>query len=139
MPDTDPEKKRARARKWYEENRDRARAKQRIWYQNNREKALTYAKEWRENNPEKFKDYSLKFHYGLSLEEYNALWSAQGEACGGCGSTSPRHKKGWHLDHCHDTKKVRGILCHHCNISLGHMQDSAENLRRLADYIERHQ
>jgi hypothetical protein len=40
------------------------------------------------------------------------------------------------LDHNHATGKFRGWLCDDCNVSLGRMKDSAERLRRLADYIE---
>ena len=40
------------------------------------------------------------------------------------------------IDHCHHTGKVRGVLCHACNQSLGKMHDSPAFLRRAAEYLE---
>lgn len=45
--------------------------------------------------------------------------------------------RGTHIDHCHRTGEVRGVLCMKCNLSLGNAGDSAEKLRGLADYAER--
>lgn len=41
-----------------------------------------------------------------------------------------------HVDHCHITKKKRGILCRKCNTGLGMFNDDPEQLRRAAKYIE---
>jgi len=42
-----------------------------------------------------------------------------------------------HIDHCHKTGEVRGVLCMRCNLSLGNAGDSPEKLRGLADYAEK--
>ena len=41
-----------------------------------------------------------------------------------------------HIDHCHKTGVVRGMLCGNCNFLLGHANDSPEILRKAADYLE---
>ena len=41
------------------------------------------------------------------------------------------------VDHCHTTGKVRGFLCHRCNIALGMVKDDAGRLRKLADYLDK--
>lgn len=42
-----------------------------------------------------------------------------------------------HVDHDHVTKKIRGVLCHECNLGLGHFGDSPVKLRAAAEYLER--
>lgn len=57
-----------------------------------------------------------------------------GEGCEVCGSLIRLS-----IDHCHDSGKIRGILCGPCNSSLGYAKDDAERLRKLATYVESHQ
>lgn len=72
--------------------------------------------------------------YGISLDEYNAMFSAQKGLCAICGDGSRRHL---HVDHDHDTKQVRALLCQHCNIGIGNFFDDADRLQAAAAYIER--
>lgn len=41
------------------------------------------------------------------------------------------------IDHCHETGRVRGVLCSRCNAALGLLDDEPCRLRAAADYIER--
>lgn len=93
-----------------------------------REKARYHA------NPKKMWAYFLNKNYGLSVEQYEALVTAQGGVCALCGGTQSRRLD---VDHCHDTEKVRGLLCTSCNNGLGRFKDNPEVLRRAADYLER--
>lgn len=43
------------------------------------------------------------------------------------------------MDHCHDSSRIRGLLCHTCNSGIGKLRDNPELLRKAADYLERHQ
>lgn len=78
-----------------------------------------------------------KYLYGLTPADYTAMWDAQGGRCAICGSEfdldSPRDI---HIDHCHETDAVRGLLCGDCNLGLGKFKESPEALRRAADYVE---
>lgn len=59
-------------------------------------------------------------------------------ACQNEGCKEPLYwDKGTHIDHCHKTGEVRGVLCMRCNLSLGNAGDSPEKLRGLADYAEK--
>lgn len=49
----------------------------------------------------------------------------------GCPNTTNLH-----IDHCHDTGNVRGLLCAGCNLSLGRLKEDVERIRGLADYLE---
>lgn len=81
--------------------------------------------------------WNLKRNYGISLEEFDSILEAQGNACAICHCTESGGKN-WHVDHDHNTGAIRGLLCNSCNTALGHMRDSPAILRAAADYVERH-
>ena len=69
------------------------------------------------------------------------------EQNGVCAICRQPESRTWHgvkkqtdlaVDHCHETKRVRGLLCHKCNSILGYVKDSPVVLRTAADYLERH-
>lgn len=80
----------------------------------------------------------LERSYGLTEAEYWDIWYRQGGACAICGSGQPGGNGAAHLhvDHCHSTGKIRGLLCYRCNVTLGKMHDSSDLLRMAADYLE---
>lgn len=82
----------------------------------------------------------MQKNYGITLEEYAELVEKHAGACAICGGEGFELVKGQKnllvIDHCHSTGKVRGLLCHNCNRGLGLFQDSVDNLRRAADYVE---
>lgn len=73
--------------------------------------------------------------YGLEVVDFAHLLKAQDFKCVGCREALNLDRR-THIDHCHKTGRVRGILCHFCNLVLGQAKDRAEVLRRLADYLE---
>lgn len=86
----------------------------------------------------------LKDVYGLTLEAYSKMLADQGGVCACCGGP-PRSVNGqsgkvteFAVDHDHVTKKVRGLLCSHCNRGIGLFQDDPAILRRAATYLEAH-
>lgn len=107
---------------------------------NNAAKKRRLAK-MRIEEPEKY--YRLRRHeqlrsiYRIGLEDYESLLKKQGGGCAICG-TKDSGKYTFAVDHCHETKKVRGILCHWCNKGLGQFYDNPENLRKAADYLDGH-
>lgn len=81
-----------------------------------------------------YKDSNLR-RYGLNLEKFNAMLEKQGGSCKVC--YGPSMGKGtYHVDHDHKTGKVRGLLCHKCNVALGMVQDSKSHLLALINYLE---
>ena len=71
--------------------------------------------------------------YGITLEDYEAMVLGQEGMCGICGESGG---KDLYVDHDHSTRKVRGLLCHSCNVGLGHFRDRTELLRAAIDYLE---
>ncbi len=78
----------------------------------------------------------VKAMYGITSEEYKALHTAQKGKCAICG-TAPTTKRGLHVDHCHETGKVRGLLCHGCNTALGSFKDNTNLLNNAINYLKR--
>lgn len=64
----------------------------------------------------------LKCTYNMTEEEWDALFVNQGRCCACCGATEPKNKCGWHTDHDHQTKEVRGIICYPCNTAIGYLE-----------------
>jgi hypothetical protein len=56
-----------------------------------------------------------KKEYGITIEDYERILEAQGGICAICGAEPDSTEQLFHVDHNHDTKQVRGILCGRCN------------------------
>lgn len=84
--------------------------------------------------------FNLK-RYGLTPESYKDLLEKQGGCCAICGVDTPTvaraTAKYFSVDHCHDTGRVRGLLCCTCNAGLGMLKDSRDMLRRALEYLDR--
>lgn len=80
------------------------------------------------------RDYRLRKDYGLSAAEVDDMYAAQGRKCKLCDSAIPTIIKA-HVDHCHDTGRVRGILCFTCNKALGMLGDNEQGLLRALAYV----
>ena len=82
----------------------------------------------------------LKNKFGIDRQTYDDMLELQNGVCAICGTSDPGYKRGaWSVDHDHRSGKVRGLLCNHCNLLLGHARDSIENLRRAIDYLKEYQ
>ena len=75
----------------------------------------------------------LKRLYGMTIEDYDAMLALQDGVCYICKSD-----KKLVVDHCHNSKVVRKILCYSCNVALGHAKDNPDTLIRMAEYIKEH-
>lgn len=77
--------------------------------------------------------------YGLNLETYDKLLISQSNGCAICKKQEAGGRGSWHVDHCHLTGAIRGLLCHSCNTSLGHFKDSIEILESAIAYLKKSQ
>jgi hypothetical protein len=80
---------------------------------------------------------ALRRAYGITQAEYDALHAAQGGVCAICGNGHVGPGKKLHVDHCHDSKRVRGLLCSLCNTAIGLLGDNPERADALAAYLRR--
>lgn len=97
---------------------------------------------WARRNPEQFerkkRESHLRQKYGITIEQFDAMLAAQDGRCAIC-LRLPEDPRGYlpHIDHCHQTGRVRGILCGPCNKGIGMFGDNSETVRRAASYLER--
>ena len=75
--------------------------------------------------------------YGITPEQYDEMVLAQGGVCAICKKAD--QTVAWagrlHIDHCHTTGRVRGLLCSPCNIALGLIRDDPIVLLGMVDYL----
>lgn len=127
-------------REYYQKHHERIKARAKAWRDDpaNKARLNEYHKAWRRAHKAKagaiYRKYQLKWKYGLSLEDFDALLAAQGGRCAICPRVLTVRQAC--VDHDHTTQAVRGILCQTCNTVLGQMDDSPNLLRRAALYLE---
>lgn len=100
-------------------------------------------KEWRDKNPDKIKHYTrnwkswwLKKQYNMTIEEYNQMFIEQNGCCAICNTHQSELEKALAVDHNHETKEIRGLLCMTCNRALGLLKDDRKLLIIAAGYLK---
>lgn len=103
-----------------------------------------YNKEWRARaridpnsprHPKNRRRYHLSKTFGLTVEEYEEIEERQDWKCGICEKALLEIRFP-HVDHNHETGRVRGILCFDCNVSLGGFKDNVDLLKKAIVYLE---
>lgn len=107
-----------------------------------RKQRLERHKKWREDNKEYRKSYryqhNLLSNYGLSLDDYEELQKKQNFVCAICKKEpigKPPNGK-LHVDHCHETNRIRGLLCSNCNKGIGIFYENVDYLKSAINYLE---
>ncbi|WUC83619.1 endonuclease VII domain-containing protein [Streptomyces sp. NBC_00536] len=75
----------------------------------------------------------LKRKYGITEAERDQMVADQGGLCCLC-----LRAPAVHVDHCHKTGRVRGVLCFNCNAGLGLLKENPDRILRAAEYLEGH-
>jgi hypothetical protein len=140
-----PEKAKAYSRlqsaQWKRKNPEKVNAQNRAWREKYPEKVRLVRERWDEKHKDRMQndpEYAAKER----TRKLKELWQRREkkadrpcpdhcEICGG-------RPKEICFDHCHQTGKFRGWLCHQCNQILGLSGDSPDLLRQLAHYLEKH-
>jgi hypothetical protein len=92
------------------------------------------------------KNYTIhKSKIKVSKELFEHLLKEQNNVCAICNNPESiisghvnRVPKRMAIDHDHTTGKIRGLLCHQCNVSIGAMQESIELLQAAINYLQKH-
>ena len=98
-----------------------------------------YHKKYRVSNKGKIilSKAHLKFNFGITNEEYNKMLASQYCKCIGCNRMIHEFKRKFAVDHDHTTGKIRGLLCIHCNLILGHAKDNEITLLNLVEHLRK--
>lgn len=123
MPSVISEKSRKRNAEWHKENRERLAPIRAARIKNNPERVAMIAR-----------NSALKAVYGITLDDYNKLFEKQGGQCAICSKTQERTL---HVDHCHSSGRVRGLLCQKCNMAIGLLHDSVDLLKKAVKYLNK--
>jgi hypothetical protein len=102
-------------------------------------KTKEYKLDWAREHKDHQHAIYIKCAYGITGEQYNAMFEAQGGCCAICGKHQSEFKQRLHVDHNHRTGTVRALLCKQCNIVLGFAQDDIEKLEALIVYLKEHE
>lgn len=137
-------------------NKEKISTRMKAHYQDNKEKLREKSRKWREDHKDEMKERYKKWRKGKdrfqvalltsaknakkhgyaqcisSRDEVAALWTGK---CNICGVPQLELKRSLCLDHCHESGRARGFLCHKCNSALGMFNDSEELLIDALHYI----
>ncbi len=70
-----------------------------------------------------------------TIEELASSWTGRCFVCNKSEVPEAARGKGLCMDHCHETGKFRGWLCHECNTTLGKVNHDPVILQRLIFYL----
>lgn len=130
---------RSEARRWYNENLDRARAKQRDWTARNHERKKARDRAYGRENPHIKRNGRYKYEFGITLAEFDEMVLAQGGVCAACKQPETAIYNGkvrnLCVDHDHETGRVRGLLCTCCNTALGLLGEDLDRIEALRHYL----
>lgn len=77
----------------------------------------------------------LKKYYGTDINWYESVLKYQNHTCAICGSKYHGQGSRFVVDHDHDTGILRGMLCHQCNLMLGHCKDNIYIMMKMIEYL----
>jgi hypothetical protein len=97
---------------------------------------------WASRSPKKRLHQHLKYKYGVTEEKLIETLDKQNNACAICKESLPdllvyeNRRRGYAIDHNHDSGEFRGVLCTNCNTLLGMAKDNKDILLAAIDYLE---
>lgn len=119
-----------------------SRLRMKKWAKVNNAHKTTYHRVWRQKNPEKVKAINARQikrkklkTFKIDDEQYNNMICIQNNLCAICSKESKQRALA--IDHCHKTKKIRGLLCSKCNRGLGFFNDDSNLLTKAIEYLSK--
>jgi hypothetical protein len=124
--------------KTVEERKSQRRAQMAQAYKADPQKFIDRANAFRAANTNKVRGYKLKTTFGITRDDYEMMLIRQRGCCGICESWDAKTTSGvFHVDHNHQTKQVRQLLCANCNHAVGKVMDDTGIAKKLVAYLEK--
>lgn len=104
-----------------------------------KERTSEYKKAYNLDKQDYIRYKRLYAKYGVTKEWYFEQLEKQDHKCAICSCEEPKGNGNvhFHVDHCHSTGKVRGLLCSSCNTALGNFKDSTQLMLKAIEYINK--
>ena len=109
-----------------------------MWKRRNIQKVKTTVDNWRKKHPDVERARHLKKKYNITISQYDLMLESQSGRCAICHSETPGGRGCFHVDHDHDTGRVRGLLCSRCNQGIGLFLDSETIVLSALYYLKLH-
>ena len=139
-------------KKYYEDNKEKIKKKVQDWNTNNKdvkkETNRIYHMKNKTDRNKRQREYckgkgknivrnsKYKKTFGITLEEYNEMFTKQNGCCSICGRHQSEFNKALSVDHNHETGEIRGLLCSKCNFGIGNFNDSIELIEKALLYLK---
>lgn len=149
------EKVREKNRRWKTNNPEKVVQGTKLYYLQNSKAINERVKEYNQKNypqklerdkrrdakyPEKTirrrRNSHLKGKFGITIEQYEQMLEGQGGVCDICKEDNGG--RNFSVDHDHNTGKVRGLLCDHCNTGIGRLKENIETMESAILYLRKH-
>jgi hypothetical protein len=121
---------------WRKTNPEKKAEQKKRHYLKNKEKIDQKAKDWYNNNKDRSKGNAIQRKYGITTEIFNQMRESQQYRCAICGTGEDSLKKKLVIDHCHNTGKVRKLLCTNCNVAIGMFKENPRIMFLAMEYLK---
>lgn len=134
-----------KSREWRREHKDLVNSRVAADREKDPEKYREYDRKWRAENRTKIRELDIIKRHNISYDEYKWMMEKQDGKCYICNKEETRKSRtSGHIcrlviDHNHATGKIRKLLCHNCNVVVGHCKESVEFLQKTIDYLKEHE
>ncbi len=124
-------------KKYREKNKENILKREKLYREENKEKMNENNTSYRKKNPDYHRAHMLKSCYNITIEDWDNMFAKQAGCCEICGIHQSAIKTTLCVDHCHNTGKVRGLLCIKCNTAIGSLNDDVSILEKAIKYLEK--
>jgi DNA mismatch repair ATPase MutL len=136
--ETNRDKIKEHSKKYYDDNKDKIKKYVVEYYENNKEKIKEYSKKNYKDNKDKFRERNLKKSYGIDSNQFEQMLTTQNNKCIICDKAFGKEKINKpHIDHDHETNKVRSLLCTKCNLGIGLFDEDISRIEKVITYLKK--